>query len=34
MSGYKIKALMEQLAYEWRLRTGQEAVRPVPSERW
>jgi len=34
MSGSKIKALTESLAYEWRLRTGREAPSPAPRERW
>jgi hypothetical protein len=34
MSSAKIKALQEQLAYEWRVRAGREVTRPVPVERW
>ncbi len=35
MSGSKIKALLEQLQYEWRERVGKYTDRaPAPRERW
>ncbi len=34
MSPSKIKALQEQLAYEWRERMGRWSQRPADRERW
>ncbi len=34
MSGSKIKALQEQLAYEWKERMGKWSQRPADRERW
>lgn len=34
MSGSKIKALLEQLQWEWKERHGGESQRPADRERW